>query len=161
MYKEYHKLWYLMILSKRDLEELQSQRDDILSQLASLTSQQSETGISSHNLSDKICNLVARKIDLEKIIEQQQVLYDFRKERVNLKLQELKNSADLKDRIYYFKFVSKFKTSEVAKSINYTREYTYELIAKIRNDLKIVENDVRPFKKTHKRDKNIQKSRKK
>jgi len=142
MYKEYHELWYLMILSKRDLETLLSKKDSILSELAKTASELKDTNVNSSKSSDKMVSLIAAKIDLEDVIKYQQVLFESRKERVEKKLEDLKQSKELNDIIYLLKYVSKFKTKEVSKIINYTREYTYELISNIRNEMKQIERMV-------------------
>jgi len=87
-------------------------------------------------------NLIASKIDLEEVIKYQIVLFDSRKERAEEKLEELKKSKDLDDIIYLLKFVSRFKTKEVSKVISYTREYTYDLISKIRSQMKQIEKEI-------------------
>ena len=87
-------------------------------------------------------NLIASKIDLEEVIKYQIVLFDSRKERAEEKLEELKKSKDLDDIIYLLKFVSIFKTKEVSKFISYTREYTYDLISKIRSQMKQIEKEI-------------------
>lgn len=142
MYKEYHECWYLMILSKRDLESLLSKRDNILSELAKTASELKDTNVNSSKASDKMGSLIASKIDLEDVIKYQQLLFESRKERADKKLEDLKLSKELDDIIYLLKYVSKFKTKEVAKVISYTREYTYELISNIRNEMKQIERTI-------------------
>lgn len=142
MYVEYHKCWYLMILAKRDLEKLQSKKDNILSELAKTAAELKDVTSSGNQTSDKMGNLIASKIDLEEVIKYQIVLFDSRKERAEEKLEELKKSKDLDDIIYLLKFVSRFKTKEVSKVISYTREYTYDLISKIRSQMKQVEKEI-------------------
>lgn len=142
MYVEYHKRLYLMNLAKRALDQMESKKDGILSQLANTASELKDTTVDGGNISDKMGNLIAAKIDLENVIKYQQILYESRKERVEEKLEELKKSKDLNDIIYLLKYVSKFKVKEVAKVISYTREYTYELISKIRDNMKKIEKEV-------------------
>jgi len=142
MYVEYHKCWYLMILAKRDLEKLQSKKDNILSELAKTAAELKDVTSSGNQTSDKMGNLIASKIDLEEVIKYQIVLFDSRKERAEEKLEELKKSKDLDDIIYLLKFVSRFKTKEVSKVISYTREYTYDLISKIRSQMKQIEKEI-------------------
>ncbi len=142
MYIEYHRCWYLMILAKRDLEKLQSKKDNILSELAKTAAELKDVTSSGSQTSDKMGNLIASKIDLEEVIKYQIVLFDSRKERAEEKLEELKKSKDLDDIIYLLKFVSRFKTKEVSKVISYTREYTYDLISKIRSQMKQIEKEI-------------------
>jgi len=142
MYVEYHKCWYLMILAKRDIKKLQTKKDNILSELAKTAAELKDVTSSGNQTSDKMGNLIASKIDLEEVIKYQIVLFDSRKERAEEKLEELKKSKDLDDIIYLLKFVSRFKTKEVSKVISYTREYTYDLISKIRSQMKQIEKEI-------------------
>lgn len=142
MYKEYHKCWYLMVLSKRDLEASYLKIDAILSELSKTASELKDTTTTGSHLPDKMGSLISSKIDLENIIEYQKDLFDSRNKRVEQKLEELKKSKDLSDIIYLLKFVSKFKVKEVAKVVSYSREYTYDLISKIREQMKIIENEI-------------------
>lgn len=142
MYKSYHEYWYLMIIAKRDLEKLQFEVDSILSELTKATTEFREVTTMNSSVSEKMTKLIASKLELEEIIKYQKQLVESRKERVELKLEDLKKSKDIEDIIYYLKFVSKFKTTEVAKVVCYTREYTYDLISKIRENLKRIEHEV-------------------
>lgn len=142
MYKEYHESWYLKNLAKRDLDNLLSKKDVILSELTKTASELKDTNVNSSRASDKMGKLIAAKIDLENVIKYQQILYDSRAERTDEKLEDLKLSKDLDDIIYLLKYVSKFKTKEVSKVISYTREYTYELISKIRDEMKQIEKRI-------------------
>lgn len=148
MYKDYHRLWYLMILSKKDLEDYESKLDHILEELTKTTSTIKQDLSSSSNLSDKIGNLTASKIDLETIIKTQKLLLESRLDRVNQKLEDLKVSKDINDVIYIKKFIEKLKTKDIAIIISYTREYTYELISKIREEIIKIQDDE---KKNHKK----------
>ena len=142
IYQEYHNCWYKMIVAKRNLDNAQSMIDGILSELSKTVSQLKDVKTNNSNLSDKMSSLISAKIDGEEIMRYQNTLYEHRKDMVNQKLEDLKNSKDLSDIIYYLKFVSKFKTREVARAINYSREYTYELISKIREQLKQIEKTI-------------------
>ena len=142
MYKEYHKCWYKMIIAKRDLENSQAKIDFILLELTKTASQLKDVTTSGSHLSDKMSNLISAKVDGEEIIKYQRILYEHRKTIVDQKLEDLKSSKDLDDIIYHLKFISKFKTREVARVISYSREYTYELISKIRDQLKQIEKEI-------------------
>ena len=142
MYKEYHKYWYKMIVAKRDLENSQSKIDGILLELTKTASQLKDVTTSGSHLPDKMSSLISAKISGEEIVKHQKVLFEHRKNIANQKLEELKSSKDLDDIIYHLKFISKFKTREVARVISYSREYTYELISKIRDQIKQIEKEI-------------------
>lgn len=141
MYRDYHRLWYLMILSKKDLEYYELKLDHILEELTKTTTNLKQNLSNGSNFSDKIGTLTASKIDLEEIIKTQQQLLNFRTTRVNQKLEDLKVSEDINDKIYVKKFIEKLKTREIAIIISYTREYTYQLISKIREEIIKIQDD--------------------
>lgn len=143
MYEKYHRLWYLMILSEHDLEQSYSKLDRIEEQLTKTTVTMKED-ISGHGgFEDKMGKLIAQKVDLQEIIKSQVKLYKSRKKRTNKKLKELVKSEDVYDIIYKRKFIDKEKVKEIAKGVNYTREYTYELISKIRCKINEIQSSER------------------
>ena len=142
MYKEYYRCYYKKILAKRELDNSLAKMDNILSELSKTVSQMNNIAVSSSHVSDKINNLIAAKIDLEDVIKCQKDLYMHRSTIVAEKLEELKNSKKTEDIIYFLRFVSRLKVKEVSSAINYTREYTYELISEIKGELKKIENEV-------------------
>lgn len=147
MYKEYHRLWYLMILAKRDLENSQSRYDDILEQTTNITVSLKSDIVSGNRSSDKLEKLISQKIDLETIIKSQEELYTARRNTLDKKFEELKSSKELKDRVYRLKFISKCKVKKIAKVINYSNGYTYNLVCKIRKEMYAIEEYERECKK--------------
>lgn len=143
MYKEYHRLWYLMILSKNDLDESISKLDRIEEELTKTTVSMKED-ISGHGgFSDKMGKLIAQKVDLEDIVKSQSNLYNSRKKRVNKKIKELIKSDDTNDIIYRRKFIDKERVVIISREVHYTREYTYDLISKIRSEIATIQDDLR------------------
>lgn len=141
MYKEYHRKWYLMILAKKDLKKLQEKYDNILEEITKTTLAIKEEKSKTNGSSDKIGNLIALKIDMEPIIKMQKELYENRKNNLQEDLEDLKLSKNIDDILYRLRFVLKYKVREIAKSISYTRSYTYELISKIKDEMFIIEQE--------------------
>ena len=142
MYKEYHACWYKMILAKRECEKTQLIIDGILLELTKTVSQLRDITTDGSHLSDKMCSLTSAKVDGEEVLNYQKNLYEYRKSIVDQKQEELKKSKEVDDIIYCLKFISKFKTREIARVISYTREYTYELITKIKEKIKQIEEEI-------------------
>ena len=65
MYEKYHRSWYLMILSQRDLEDSQSKLDQIEEELVKTTISMKSDITGKGGFSDKMASLIAKKVDLE------------------------------------------------------------------------------------------------
>ena len=143
MYEKYHRSWYLMILSQRDLEDSQSKLDQIEEELVKTTISMKSDITGTGGFSDKMASLIAKKVDLEDIIKAQRTLYNTRKKRMKKDLRKLKVSDDVMDVIYRRKFVDKEKVKNIARGVNFSREYTYDLISKIRSKINEIQDELR------------------
>lgn len=143
MYEKYHRCWYLMILSQRDLEDSQSKLDQIEEELVKTTISMKSDITGKGGFSDKMASLIAKKVDLEDIIKAQKALFNTRKKRMKKELRKLKESNDIMDVIYRRKFVDKEKVKNIARGVNFSREYTYDLISKIRRKINEIQDELR------------------
>ena len=143
MYEKYHRCWYLMILSQRDLEDSQSKLDQIEEELVKTTISMKSDITGKGGFSDKMASLIAKKVDLEDIIKAQKTLFNTRKKRMKKSLKKLKESDDVMDVIYRLKFIDKEKVKNIARGVHFSREYTYELISKIRRKINEIQDDLR------------------
>lgn len=143
MYEKYHRCWYLMILSQRDLEDSQSKLDQIEEELVKTTISMKSDITGKGGFSDKMASLIAKKVDLEDIIKAQKTLFNTRKKRMKKYLRKLKESEDIMDVIYRLKFIDKEKVKNIARGVHFSREYTYELISRIRRKINEIQDDLR------------------
>ena len=143
MYEKYHRCWYLMILSQRDLEDSQSKLDQIEEELVKTTISMKSDITGKGGFSDKMASLIAKKVDLEDIIKAQKTLLNNNKKRMKKELRKLKESNDIMDVIYRRKFVDKEKVKNIARGVNFSREYTYDLISKIRRKINEIQDELR------------------
>lgn len=143
MYEKYHRCWYLMILSQRDLEDSQSKLDQIEEELVKTTISMKSDITGKGGFSDKMASLIAKKVDLEDIIKAQKTLFNTRKKRMKKSLKKLKESDDVMDVIYRLKFIDKEKVKNIARGVHFSREYTYELISRIRRKINVIQDDLR------------------
>ena len=143
MYEKYHRCWYLMILSQRDLEDSQSKLDQIEEELVKTTISMKSDITGKGGFSDKMASLIAKKVDLEDIIKAQKTLFNTRKKKMKKELRKLKESNDIMDVIYRRKFVDKEKVKNIARGVNFSREYTYDLISKIRRKINEIQDELR------------------
>lgn len=143
MYEKYHRSWYLMILAQRNLEDSQSKMDQIEEELVKTTIAMKSDIIGKGGFSDKMASLIAKKVDLEDIIKAQKTLFNTRKKRMKKELRRLKESTDVMDVIYRRKFIDKEKVKNIARGVNFSREYTYELISRIRRKINEIQDNLR------------------
>lgn len=143
MYEKYHRSWYLMILAQRYLEDSQSKMDQIEEELVKTTIAMKSDITGKGSFSDKMASLIAKKVDLEDIIKAQKTLFNTRKKRMKKELRRLKESTDVMDVIYRRKFIDKEKVKNIARGVNFSREYTYELISRIRRKINEIQDNLR------------------
>lgn len=143
MYEKYHRSWYLMILAQRNLEDSQSKMDQIEEELVKTTIAMKSDITGKGGFSDKMASLIAKKVDLEDIIKAQKTLFNTRKKRMKKELRRLKESTDVMDVIYRRKFIDKEKVKNIARGVNFSREYTYELISRIRRKINEIQDNLR------------------
>lgn len=143
MYEKYHRSWYLMILAQRNLEDSQSKIDQIEEELVKTTISMKSDITGKGGFSDKMASLIAKKVDLEDIIKAQKTLFNTRKKRMKKELRKLRASTDVMDVIYRRKFIDKEKVKNIARGVNFSREYTYELISRIRRKINEIQDDLR------------------
>lgn len=76
---------------------------------------------------------------LEQKIRQAKVILVERKEMLDLKEQELRNSSDLDDKIFLMRYVDGMKVEQIARKLHYSgRESIYYHIRKIKHEIKKV-----------------------
>lgn len=143
MYEKYHRSWYLMILAQRNLEDSQSKMDQIEEELVKTTIAMKSDITGKGGFSDKMASLIAKKVDLEDIIKAQNTLFNTRKKRMKKELRKLRTSTDVMDVIYRRKFIDKEKVKNIARGVNFSREYTYELISRIRRKINEIQDNLR------------------
>lgn len=91
MYEKYHRCWYLMILSERDLDDSYSKLDHILAELTKTTISLKQDITGKGGFSDKMAKLIASKVDLEAVIKSQTTLFKSRKKRVKKVLKKIRS----------------------------------------------------------------------
>lgn len=83
--------------------------------------------------SDKYVNYCADIEIVEYEVEKTRNILGVREYQLKLKEKELRESKDLNDQLYVMYFIENKKVKHIAKKVSYTREYTYDLIKKIKD----------------------------
>ena len=138
-YKEYHEIYYKFRQSKNDLKKIQNKIEDIIIKLISINSEIKDTISDKNEYNDRLLELTAKKLDLE--IEEKKIKeLVFRRKKAKEEAEiELRNSKNEKDIIYTKYYIDHLKVRDIAILISYTREYTYDLLNKIRNEKRKIE----------------------
>ena len=95
--------------------------------------------------SDKYLKYSADLEILEFDIENNRNILEVRELRLKLKEKELRESKEILDKIYVLYFLKRMKVKHIAIKVNYTREWTYELVNKIKSNLE--ENNLQKLTK--------------
>lgn len=102
--------------------------------------------IKSVSPSSALDNYVIKVERIDRMIRQAKIIRNERKEQLEAKKAELKESADIDDRIFYLRSIEKKTIEEIAKLLNYSEGNIYYHRAKIRHELK--KNGIIPDSKT-------------
>ena len=87
------------------------------------------------NLDDKYITYIVKNEDLDKIINETRNNKDVLKYELTKKEILLKNSQNIYDRIYYFKYIKNKKVNEFYKLINYSKRQIYRFIDEIKENI--------------------------
>ena len=103
--------------------------------------------IKSVSPSSALDNYVIQVERIDRMIRQAKIIRSERKEQLEAKKAELKESADVDDRIFYLRSIKKMTVEEIAKLMNYSEGNIYYHRAKIRHELK--KNGIIPDDRKH------------
>ena len=84
-------------------------------------------------------NYSDRVTEIDENIKNTRDIFDNRTYLLKIKEAELRESKDVLDRIYVYHWLDKKKVSKFYRLVGYTREYTYDVIEKMREEM----NDIR------------------
>ena len=133
-YLEYHEIYYKFVQAKIKLQKIQNEIENIILKMLSSTSEIKDNVSNLKTQSDKMLSLTSKKIDLEAEEKIQQELLNRRRIKKEEAEIELRKSNNEKDKIYYMYFINHDRVKDIAIKIGYTREYTYDLLDKIKKD---------------------------
>lgn len=92
--------------------------------------------IKSVSPSSALDNYVIKVERIDRMIRQAKIIRGERKEMLDAKKAELKDSADVDDQIFYLRSIERKTIEEIAKLLNYSEGNIYYHRAKIRHELK-------------------------
>ena len=88
-----------------------------------------------NNVFDEYLVLKEKKNIDQRLNEIRTILND-RERLLKLKEEELKNSTNIHDKIYQFRYIDKMKVYKISRLTNYSEPQIYRILKEIRNNLK-------------------------
>lgn len=93
------------------------------------------------NSDDKFLNYTIRINEIEKEIEVRRNLMDNLLYRLKLKAMELRDSKEILDRVYVYRYVDRLKVRHIGIKLNYSTRRIYQILEEIQERLhKIAQN---------------------
>lgn len=137
MYLEYHELLKKYKEAERRFKEALDRGGELYSSVMPKAVQYQEVMVSgSHISSDtKLINFIEERAPIDKIINttrNDMNILDWRLKVLSLKMKE---SNEVKDRIYYFKWIEHKSVYKFYKLIGYSVRQTYNIINEIKKEL--------------------------
>lgn len=142
-YQEYYKTYYNFKKAKNKLHKIQNDLADVINTLLSVSSQMKNDVAHNNSYNDKILELTVKKVDLEAREELTKELLAVREKQKNEAENELRKSANNKDMIYVRYFIEHLKPKEISIELSYAREYTYDLLKVIREDISKIDKELK------------------
>ncbi len=137
MYLEYHELLKKYKEAERRFKEALDKGGELYSSVMPKASQYQEVMVGgSHLPSDtKLINFVAERAPIDELINttrNDMNILDWRLKWLSLRMKE---SNDIKDRIYYYKWIEHKSVYKFHKLIGYSVRQTYNFISEIKREL--------------------------
>lgn len=136
-YLEYHELLKKYKKAEKDYYDALEEKSKLILAVMPKASQAKEVITSGGNTSSD-SNLVnyASKIDnVDKLINQSRNTRDMLNYELKKMSLEMKDSSDVKDRIYYYKWIKRLSPYKFYKQLGYTVRQIYRYIDEIKKDL--------------------------
>lgn len=137
LYLEYHELAKKYKNAEKRYYESLDQKSNLLSLVepGAIKVKEVISHSSRVNLDDKYITYIVKNEDLDKIINETRNNKDVLKYELTKKEILLKNSQNIYDRIYYFKYIKNKKVNEFYKLINYSKRQIYRFIDEIKENI--------------------------
>lgn len=141
MYLEYVELFFKKNQAERDYNRAIDDKQKLLYTVTphSVIPNEAVNHLSASTPGSNFINYSDKVIEIDENIKNTRDIFDNRTYLLKIKEAELRESKDVLDRIYVYHWLEKKKVSKFYRLVGYTREYTYEVIDKIREEI----NDIR------------------
>lgn len=135
IYAEYEKMWAVIRKQEKELFELINQRDELFSKTQPKATTLDKEIVDGSHKGNMLESYVIKEEYYTKRIDQLQISLDDRYQALNRKKEELRQSKNIFDRIYYLKYIEKLSTFKIAKITGYDRTSVWRYIKKIEKSI--------------------------
>lgn len=133
IFVEYHDLKEKYKLAKKDYEQSLEDKVKLFYETQPGAVQPKDIVHHVSSTSDKYVNYCADIEIIEYEVEKTRNILGVREYQLKLKEKELRESKELNDQLYVMYFIENKKVKHISRKIAYTREYTYDLIKKLKD----------------------------
>lgn len=133
LFIEYELLKRECKLAKREYDKALEKKAEYYYSVLPGASDTSKELIKTECTNDKFLNYTIRIQEIDSEIDVRKNLYGNLSYRLKLKEIELRNSKELLDRIYTYRYLDKLKVKVIGIKIRYGKSQTYDYITKIKN----------------------------
>lgn len=131
VFVEYELLKRECKAAKRDYDKALEKKAEYYYSVLPGASDTSKKLIKTECTNDKFLNYTIKIQEIDSEIEVRKNLYGNLSYRLKLKEIELRNSKELLDRIYVYRYLDRYKVNKIARIVEYSREQTYRKIREI------------------------------
>lgn len=135
IYEEYYEK-YLELRKTRDkINKLENKKISLMSLVDVKSATGKDIVAISNNNTDKFLLYSSEIEEVEEKLSYLRKLLDEIKKQLTEKEEELKNSMETLDKIYYYKYINRLKYSQICEKINYEKSSFYKFLNTINKRL--------------------------
>lgn len=139
IYEEYESIWNTIRKKEEELFKLINKRDELFLKTQPKSSKFDKEKVDSKSTRNMMEEYVIQKEYLNERIMQLNITLDDIYQVLKRKRDELRQSKNIYDRIYYYRIIERLSMYKIATLIGYSKEQTYRYFKKI----KMTQNDTK------------------
>lgn len=140
IYEEYYQKYLDYKKTRKIINDLENKRLSLIS-MVDVQSTTPNTGRVSSKKEDKFLIYTGELEEVELLIQNNQKVLDLIIKRLETIETELRNSDEILDKVYLYKYIDHLKYYQIAVKIGYEKTKTYDLI----NDIKLKISEINQF----------------
>lgn len=137
IYEEYESIWNTIRKKEKELFELINKRDELFIKTQPKSSKFDKEKVDGKKTANMMEEYVIQKEYLNERIMQLNITLDDIYQVLKRKRDELRQSKNIYDRIYYYRIIERLSMYKIAALVGYSKEQTYRYFKKI----KMTQND--------------------
>lgn len=137
IYEEYESIWNTIRKKEKELFDLINKRDELFLYTQPRSSKYDKEKVDSKTTKNMMEQYVIQKEYLNERIMQLNTTLDDIYQVLKRKRDELRQSKNIYDRIYYYRIIERLSMYKIATLVGYSKEQTYRYFKKI----KMTQND--------------------